>query len=106
VQQFCEVIAEADDGLAALQAAEVLRPDLVFLDISMPVLNGFQAAVRFQRNLPTVRIIFVSNHSDRAYVEKAFESGAEGYVLKGSAVFQISQAIEAVMGGGTFRAGY
>jgi len=106
VQETCEVIAEAENGLAALQAAEALHPDLVFLDISMPVLDGFQAAVQFRRNLPTVRIIVVSSHSDKAYVEEAFLSGAQAYVTKRSAVFRIPEAIEAVMGGRTFRAGY
>jgi DNA-binding NarL/FixJ family response regulator len=87
-QEACEVIAEAENGLAALQAAEALLPDLVFLDISMPVLDGFQAAVQFRRNLPTVRIIVVSSHSDEADVEEAFLSGAQAYVTKGSAVFK------------------
>ena len=106
VQQVCEAIAEAENGLDAIRAAEVLHPDLVFLDISMPVLNGFQVAVQFRRNLPTVRIIIVSSYSDEAYVEEAFLCGAQAYVMKGSAVFQIPEAIEAVMGGRTFRAGY
>ena len=101
VKETCEVIAEAENGLAAIEAAGALHPDLVFLDISMPVLDRFQAAAQFRINLPTVRIIFVSSHSDKAYVEQAFQSGAEGYVLKGSAVFQIPEAIEAVMGGRT-----
>ena len=105
LEESCEVIAEAENGLAAIQAAEALHPDLVFLDISMPVLNGFQAAVQFRRDLPSVRIIFVSSHSDKAYVEQAFLSGAQAYVIKGSAVFQISEAIQAVMEGRMFRAG-
>ena len=106
VNETCEVIAEAENGLAAIQAAEALHPDLVFLDISMPVLDGFQAAVQFRRDLPTIRIIIVTSHSGNAYVEQAFQSGAQAYVVKGSAVFQISEAIEAVMEGRTFRAGY
>ena len=57
VREACEVIAEAENGLAAIQAAEASHPDLVFLDISMPVLDGFQAAVQFRRKLPSVRII-------------------------------------------------
>lgn len=102
VQEAYEVIAEAENGLAP----EALRPDLVFLDISMPVLDGFQAAIQFRRNLPTVRIIFVSSHSDKAYVQQPFLSGAQAYVTKGSAVCQIPKAIEAVMAGRTFRADY
>jgi DNA-binding NarL/FixJ family response regulator len=106
VQEACEVIAEAENGLVAIQAAEALHPDLVFLDISMPVLDGFQAAVQFRKVQPTVRIIVLSSHSDKTYVEQAFLSGAQAYVTKGSAVFQIPEAIEAVMDGRMFRAGY
>jgi len=73
------VIAEAEDGLAAIQAAEASHPDLVFLDISMPVLDGFQVAVQFRRKLPSVRILIVSSHSNQ---------------------------VEAVMDGRTFRAGH
>jgi two-component system, NarL family, nitrate/nitrite response regulator NarL len=76
----CPVIAEAENGLAAIEAAEALHPDLVFLDISMPVLDGFQAAIQFRKNLPAVRIIIVSNHSEKVYVEQAFLSGAQAYV--------------------------
>ena len=106
VKETCEVIAEGENGLAAIEAAGALHPDLVFLDISMPILDGFQAAVQFRRDLPTVRIIIVTSHSDNAYFEQAFLSGAQAYVVKGSAVFQISEAIQAVMEGRTFRAGY
>ena len=105
VREACEVIAEAENGLAAIQAAEASHPDLVFLDISMPVLDGFQAAVQFRRKLPTVRIIIVSSHSNQAFVEQAFASGAQAYVTKGSAMLQILEAVEAVTDGRTFRAG-
>jgi DNA-binding NarL/FixJ family response regulator len=81
VEKSCEVIAEAENGLAAIQAAEALHPDIVFLDISMPVLNGFQAAGQLRTKLPVIRIIVVSNHWRQGYVDQAFQSGAQAYVL-------------------------
>jgi DNA-binding NarL/FixJ family response regulator len=106
VQETCEVVAEAENGQAAIDAGEALHPDVVFLDISMPVLDGFQAAVQFRRNLPSIRIIIVTSYSHKAYVEQAFLCGAQAYVVKGSAVFQVPDAIRAVMEGRTFPAGY
>lgn len=88
VETPCEVIAEGEDGLAAIQAAEALDPDKVFLDMSMPVLNGFHAADHFRKKLPLVRIIVVSNPSDKAYVDQALQSGAQAYVLKGLRPFK------------------
>jgi DNA-binding NarL/FixJ family response regulator len=105
-QETCEVVAEAENGQAAIDAGEALHPDVVFLDISMPVLDGFQAAVQFRRNLPSIRIIIVTSYSHKAYVEQAFLCGAQAYVVKGSAVFQVPDAIRAVMEGRTFPAGY
>jgi DNA-binding NarL/FixJ family response regulator len=67
-----------------------------------PILNGFEAARRIRNNLPHVSVIIVSSHSDPAYVEEAFRSGAEGYVFKGSAAFQLVEAIQHVSNGRTF----
>ena len=67
VKETCEVIAEAENGLAAIEAAGALHPELVFLDISMPVLDGFQAAVQFRRDLPTVGITLPDQDSARAW---------------------------------------
>jgi DNA-binding NarL/FixJ family response regulator len=103
VEQSCEVIDEACDGGTAVELAEELRPDVVVLDISMPVLNGLEAARRLKERLPEVRIIVLSNHSERAYVEEAFRLGAESYVVKGPAMFQLPQAIDDALNGRRFR---
>lgn len=104
----CEVVAEADNGQVALHLVGQYHPDIVLLDISMPLLNGFEAARCIKNQLPDVRIIFVGSHSDPAYsdpayVEQAFQTGAQGYVHKSSAVWQLPRAIENVMNGRTFR---
>jgi DNA-binding NarL/FixJ family response regulator len=102
VETRCEVIAEAENGQVAVELAGALNPDIVLLDISMPILNGFEAARRIRNNLPHVSVIIVSSHSDPAYVEQAFRSGAGGYVFKGSAAVQLVEAIQHVSNGRTF----
>ena len=93
VQQTCEVVAEAENGQAAIDAAEALHPDIVFLDISMPILDGFQAAAKFRANLSSIRIVMVTSHSEKAFIEQALRSGAQAYVVKGSALVQVPDAI-------------
>jgi DNA-binding NarL/FixJ family response regulator len=103
VEQCCEVIGEASDGGAAIKLAEELRPDVVLLDISMPVLNGLEAARLLKKRLPEVRIVVLSSYSERAYVEEAFRLGAESYVVKGPAMFQLPQVIEDALNRRRFR---
>ncbi len=103
VERACEIVGEAENGLEAVNAAERLRPDIVLLDISMPVMGGFAAARQLKEKMPTVRIIFVSQHPDAAYIDEAFRVGASGYVLKRSALRDLTAAIEEVRAGGTFR---
>ena len=97
-----EVVPRDGPG-AAVKLAEELCPDVVLLDISMPVLNGFRPYARIIERLPEARIVIVSSHSDATYVEEAFRIGAHGYVLKGSAMLQVPKAIEAAFSGGVFR---
>lgn len=97
-----EVVAEAEDGQMGVETAERIGPDLVLLDITMPVMNGFAAAKRLRERLPLVRIIFVSQHQERIYADKAFESGADGYVLKRAAAKDLAAALEAVFSRRTF----
>jgi DNA-binding NarL/FixJ family response regulator len=98
-----EVVAEAEDGQMGVDTAERVQPDLVLLDVTMPVMSGFVAAQRMRERLPSVQIIFVSQHQDRLYADKAFESGADGYVLKRSAATDLAAALEAVLSHRTFR---
>lgn len=96
------VLAEAENGQTGLDTAERIRPDLVLLDVSMPVMGGFAAAKRLRERMPAVRIIFVSHHQDRLYANKAFESGGVGYVLKRAAATELAAALEAVLSDRTF----
>lgn len=99
LEEHCEVVGSAEDGRSLLDAAKRLRPDLVILDISMPRLNGLDAARRLRKMLPQARLIFVTVHADQDYVNQAFKAGASAYLLKRSAGSELLQAIDAVMKG-------
>ena len=94
-----EIVGTAADGRAVVQDAIRLRPDLVMLDISMPRLTGIEAARQIKAELPDVRILFLTMHSERAYVQSAFEAGASGYVLKTSAPGELLEGIKKVLQG-------
>lgn len=79
-----------------------LSPELVLLDISMPAMGGFSLAEQIHRTWPGTKIIFVSQHAERAYVDKAWEVGASGYVLKRNLLADLLPAIREVSAGQTF----
>jgi DNA-binding NarL/FixJ family response regulator len=79
---FCDVVAAVSDGQAALDAAARLLPDVVVLDISMPVLNGIQAAKRLRMTSPNIKIVFLTVDQDPETCRAALATGALGYVLK------------------------
>lgn len=97
-----EVIAEADNGRDAIKLIEQHVPDLVLLDIAMPELNGLEVVARIAKELPEVKIIILSMHSNEEYVVQALRSGANGYLLKDSAPTELEFAISAVMRGETY----
>lgn len=103
LENECNIVGEADNGLKAIEANEELQPDVVLLDVSMPVMDGFVAAKRLKKATPDVHIIFVSQHGEPAYVDEAFRIGAEGYVLKMSAIRELMTAIREVLAGRRFR---
>ena len=78
----CEVVAAVGDGQAAVDAAVQLIPDVAVLDISMPILNGIEAARRLQAVSPSISVVFLTVDKDRDTCRAALESGAYGYVLK------------------------
>ena len=97
-----EVVGQAQDGRALVDAAERLKPDVVILDISMPLLNGFEAAQQIKKNRSQVKLIFLSQHLNPAYLRQALKLGASGYVLKSGATGELQQAISEVLRGRTY----
>ena len=97
-----EVVGTVEDGRALLAAAQTLHPDVVLLDVSMPLLNGIDAARKLRKCCPGSKLIFVTMHDARAYVKAAFEAGGAGYVLKHSALRELIAAIREVLSGGTY----
>lgn len=93
-----EVVGEAADGREAVRLAAELQPDIVIMDIAMPLLNGLQAAQAIRQNAPT-GVIFVTMHTDESYVLKALDAGARGYLLKDNADEDIERAVRAVAAG-------
>jgi len=97
-----KVIAEAANGREAVTLAEAHTPDVVVLDVAMPLLNGSEAARQISAKLPQTAIVFLSMHSDEGYVLKALKSGAKAYLLKDSAEDDLINAIKAVTEGKAF----
>ncbi|HWX86529.1 MAG TPA: response regulator transcription factor [Xanthobacteraceae bacterium] len=97
-----ELVGEAASGLSALKIVREQRPDVAVLDISMPELNGIVLSRRLAGEMPALRLLVLTLHEDRAYLNQALEAGVRGYVLKRSAVENLVQAIRAVMVGGLY----
>jgi DNA-binding NarL/FixJ family response regulator len=96
------VVAEAADGLEAVEKAQALKPDLILLDIGLPSLNGIEAAHRISRLLPTATILFVSQISDADVVQEALRNGAKGYVWKQDAGIDLLLAVDTALRGAHF----
>ena len=94
-----DVVGAVGDGRASVTEAERTRPDVVVLDVGMPLLNGMEAASQIKSKLPETRVVFLTQHSEKEYVQSAFRLGACGYVLKNAAAAELVSAInEAVAG--------
>src|SRR5690242_2261874 len=96
------VIIEAADGEQAISLAHQHRPDVILLDLSMPHLNGIEAARRIQKSIPEARTIILTIHRDYHYVVRALEAGARGYILKGRAVEELVRGVQQVAEGKVF----
>jgi len=92
-------IDTVEDGQAVLRAAEQLQPDIIVLDISMPSLNGIDAARRLRKIVPRARILFLTMHADQEYLREAVRAGASGYLLKRSAASELVTALREVARG-------
>jgi DNA-binding NarL/FixJ family response regulator len=96
------VVATFSDGGTILEKANTLNPDLVILDISLPVMNGFSVARGLRYRMPAVPIVFVTQHADPPYIEEAFRSGAAAYIAKRSVVTDLPSALEQVHRGTSY----
>jgi two-component system response regulator NreC len=101
-QPDMEIVGEAGDGREAVRMAEETRPDIVIIDIGMPLLNGIEATVQMVKRNPALGVIILSVHSDEDYLLSALNAGAKGYLLKDSAEVDLVRAIQAVQKGTPF----
>ena len=96
------VVGEASNGREAVMMAEDLTPDVVVMDIAMPLLNGIEAATRISGDHPRTAVLILSMHSDESYILRALKAGARGYLLKDSAETDLIQAVRAICSGKAF----
>lgn len=97
-----EVVGEAQDGRQAVALAKALHPDVVLMDIAMPLLNGLEATRQLLKAIPNLKVLILSAHSDDAYVQNAIESGAMGFLLKQTSFRDVCRAIRDVHNGKHF----
>jgi DNA-binding NarL/FixJ family response regulator len=97
-----DVVGSVGDGPALLNAAERLRPDVVVLDIAMPLLNGLDAGRQLRNNLPAAKLVFLTMNEDPYLVGEAFRAGASAYLLKQGAALELTLAISDVLKGKTY----
>jgi DNA-binding NarL/FixJ family response regulator len=102
LEEDLQVIGEAQDGRQAVAQAKKLRPDVVLMDIAMPLLNGLEATRQVLKTLHATKVLMLSAHSDDAYVQNAADSGAVGFLLKQTSAHEVCRAIREVHKGKTF----
>jgi DNA-binding NarL/FixJ family response regulator len=94
-----EVVGEAEDGQIAVRLTQELCPDIVIMDVSMPVMDGIQATRQIKEKVSDVRVIMLTMHSGEMYVQQALQAGASGYLVKDTAAQILMEAVQAVMDG-------
>jgi DNA-binding NarL/FixJ family response regulator len=102
LSEECDIVGQVSDGRALVAAAEKLKPDLIVLDISMPLLNGLEAGRQIKQRLKDVRLVFLTMNEDADLAAEAFRSGASGYLLKRSAASELLTAIREVVRGRSY----
>lgn len=100
--QNIKIIGEAANGQRAVELARELKPDVIIMDITMPVLNGIEATRQIFDESPDIKIIGFSMHSDKEFVNKMLKAGAKGYLLKSCTIEELIKAIWAVIDGQTY----
>lgn len=98
----CDIVGQVSDGRALVAAAETLRPDVIVLDISMPLLNGLEAGRQIKQKRRDVKLVFLTMNEDADLAAEAFRSGASAYLLKRSAASELLKAIQEVMRGRSY----
>src|SRR5689334_9980359 len=101
-QPDMRVVGEAADGDAACRMASALQPDILVIDLSMPVLGGAEATAQIRRACPSVKVLALTVHEERAYLTQLLRAGASGYVLKRAAAAELVHAMRTVAAGGTY----
>ena len=96
-EEDMEVVGEAGDGPEAIELSHHLEPDVVLMDISMPILNGIEATLQIRQNQSMVKVLGVSIHRELQYIHRMLEAGASGYVIKDEVVAELIPAIRTVM---------
>jgi len=97
-----EIVGEASNGLAALKVIRERQPDIAIVDLSMPELNGILLSRRLAVEMPSIRVLALTLHEDRAFLKQAIDAGVRGYVLKRSAAESLVHAIRAVLACGLY----
>lgn len=102
LEKGIEVIGTASNGLEAVEVAKCLHPDVILMDISMPVMNGIEATGLIKEELPDSKILMLTMHDNREYIMKVMQAGAVGYMLKEISAAKMVQAIKTVNQGSTY----
>ena len=97
-----EVIAEAEDGREAVNKTEQLKPDIVLMDISMPILNGIEATRQIKKKFPDIKVLILTMHTTEEYISQILHAGASGYLVKKSAHYELLSAIKAIQKGHSY----
>jgi len=97
-----EVVGEAESGREAVEKAELLRPDIVLMDHTMPLLNGLEALRQIKKQLPEIKVLILTMHTNEEYIFQFLQAGAEGYLVKQTAPTDLVEAIRAVYAGQSF----
>jgi len=97
-----ELCGEAENGQEAIRLAELVKPDLIIMDVSMPQLNGLEATRIIRTILPNAKVLLLTLHSSKELVRSAFRAGARGYVLKSDAEHALVRALNVLAGDGTY----
>jgi two-component system, NarL family, response regulator NreC len=101
-QANLEVVGEGENGREAVELAATLKPDVIVMDVGMPILNGIEATKTIVGDNPSAAVVVLSMHADESYVMRALNAGARGYLLKDSAAGDLVSAISAVSQGKSF----